>query len=55
MGSSFVFTAGIVLLIAAAMLFIEKRPLSQVVMVVAFMLMSWVVYVLLFRGIPHPL
>jgi divalent metal cation (Fe/Co/Zn/Cd) transporter len=53
MESSFFFTAAIVVAVAAAMLFIEKRPPSQVGMVVAFMLLTWVVYVVLFRGIPH--
>lgn len=53
MESSFIFTASIIALVAAAMLFIEKRPPSQVGMVVAFMLLTWVVYVVLFRGVPH--
>jgi uncharacterized membrane protein (UPF0136 family) len=53
MESSFIFTASIVVLVAAAMLFIEKRPPRQVGMVVALMLLTWVAYVVLFRGIPH--
>ena len=53
MESSFIFTAAIAVLVAAAMLLIEKRPPRQVALVVAFMLLSWIVYALLFGSAPH--
>lgn len=53
MESSFIFTGAIIAAVALAMLFIERRPPRQVGIVVAFMLLTWVIYVVLFRGIPH--
>lgn len=52
MEPSHIFTGVIIALIAAAMIFIEKRPLSQVAMVVAFMVLTWVVYWVMFQTAP---
>lgn len=52
MESAHIFIGVIVALIAAVMIFIEKRPLSQVALVVAFMVVSWVVYWLVSQATP---
>lgn len=54
MDSSHFFIGVIIALVAAAMIFIEKRPLSHVAMVVAFMLLSWGVYSFLINAAPPP-
>lgn len=52
MDSSHFFIGVIIALVAAAMIFIEKRPMSHVAMVVAFMLLSWGVYSFLINAAP---
>lgn len=52
MESQHFLTVGIIALVAAAMLFIEKRPPAHVALVVAFMALSWGIYWLLFQATP---
>lgn len=52
MESPHILTGAIIALVAAAMLFIEKRPPAHVALVVAFMGLSWGVYWLLFHATP---
>lgn len=52
MESSNFFTAFVIFLVAGAMIFIEKRPLRKVAVIVALMIMTWVVYLVLFQDTP---
>ncbi len=45
-------TAVVIFLVAGVMLFVEKRPLKKVALVVAFMIMTWVAYLWLFPAAP---
>jgi len=52
MESSHFLTAVIIFLVAGIMLFVEKRPIRQVAVVVTLMVASWVLYLMVFQNTP---